>query len=238
MGNSNVKQHLDTAEKTGALQLCKLGLKEFPENLQKLSKNLRTLDFSDNKIAVVPSAIGSFQQLKTVNLNNNRIESLPQEIGNLKKLETLSLDSNILRQLPATFPNLKHLRTVNLSGNGFKTFPQELCDLTHLDAIDLSRNRITEIPPNSKTCHTIELNLNQNQISTLPDCIAEWPRLKVLRLEENCLEITALTPRIMKESQISLLAVEGNVFDMKKFNNLEGYDNYMERYTATKKKFN
>jgi hypothetical protein len=62
------------------------------------------------------------------------------------------------------------------------------------------------------------------QISTLPDCIAEWPRLKVLRLEENCLEITALTPRIMKQSQIALLAIEGNVFDMKKFNNLEGYD--------------
>lgn len=46
----------------------------------------------------------------------------------------------------------------------------------------------------------------------------------MLRLEENCLEITALTPKIMKESQIALLAVEGNVFDMKKFNNVEGYD--------------
>jgi len=46
----------------------------------------------------------------------------------------------------------------------------------------------------------------------------------VLRLEENCLEITALTPKIMKESPIALLAVEGNVFDMKKFNNLDGYD--------------
>jgi Leucine-rich repeat (LRR) protein len=91
-------------------------------------------------------------------------ETLPQEIGNLKKLETLSLDNNLLRQLPGTFLNLKHLRTVNLSGNGFKTFPQELCDLTHLDAIDLSKNRITEIQPNSKTCHTIELNLNQNQV--------------------------------------------------------------------------
>ncbi|KAL4239132.1 Leucine-rich repeat-containing protein 57 [Mactra antiquata] len=238
MGNSNVKQHLETAEKTGTLQLCDSGLKEFPDNLQKLSKNLRTLDFSNNKITHIPHSIGSFQFLKTINLNNNKIDTLPSEIGSLKKLETLSLENNLLRQLPPTFTSLSHLRTINLGGNGFRVFPEQLCDLKNLDAIDLSRNKIVEILPTTNTCHTIELNLNQNQISTLPDCIAEWPRLKVLRLEENCLEITALTPKIMKQSKISLLAVDGNVFDMKKFNNLDGYEEYMERYTATKKKFN
>lgn len=238
MGNSQVKQHFDMAEKTGALQLSKQGLKEFPENLHKLSKNLRTLDFSENKIAAVPPYIGSFQQLKTVNLNSNRIVSLPQELGSLKKLESLLLDSNAISKLPSTFVNLSHLRTVSLGSNNFQVFPQELCDLKQLDAIDLSRNKITAIPADCKVCHTIELNLNQNQISTLPECIAEWPRLKVLRLEENCLEITALTPKIMKQSQISLLAVEGNVFDTKMFNNIEGYEDYMARYTATKKKFN
>ena len=58
----------------------------------------------------------------------------------------------------------------------------------------------------------------------MPESIAEWPRLKVLRLEENCLEISALTPKIMKESKIALFAVEGNVFDMKAFNHIDGYD--------------
>ena len=48
--------------------------------------------------------------------------------------------------------------------------------------------------------------------------------MKVLRLEENCLEITALTPKIMKESKIALFAVEGNVFDMKMFTHIDGYD--------------
>ena len=58
----------------------------------------------------------------------------------------------------------------------------------------------------------------------MSECVAECPRLKVLRLEENCLEITALSPKIMKASQISLLAVDGNVFDMKQFHGLEGYE--------------
>lgn len=62
------------------------------------------------------------------------------------------------------------------------------------------------------------------QISCLSENISQCPRLKVLRLEENCLNISAFTPKILKESKIALFAVEGNVFDMKAFHNLEGYD--------------
>ncbi|ESO82983.1 hypothetical protein LOTGIDRAFT_197802 [Lottia gigantea] len=238
MGNSAIKQHIQTAEKTGTCQLCKLGLKEFPEELEGLQKNLRTLDLSENKFNLLPPGIGSYTNLKTLSLNHNKLESFPSEFGNLKKLETLSADNNSIRILPASFSNLKHLRTLNLSGNHFKQFPMQICNLNQLDVVDLSRNAITTIPNDVNTFQGIELNLNQNQVSTLPEGIAQCPRLKVIRLEENCLELRAFTPRILKESQIALFAIEGNVFDMKAFHNLEGYDEYMERYTATKKKFN
>jgi len=46
----------------------------------------------------------------------------------------------------------------------------------------------------------------------------------VLRVEENCLPLAAFTPRIFRESPVSLLAVDGNVFDMKSFQALDGYD--------------
>lgn len=62
------------------------------------------------------------------------------------------------------------------------------------------------------------------QISRLSESIAQCPRLKVLRIEENCLPLTAFTPRIFRESPVSLLAVDGNVFDMKSFQSLDGYD--------------
>ncbi|KAL5008474.1 hypothetical protein ScPMuIL_014055 [Solemya velum] len=238
MGNSNIKQHIDTAQKTGACQLSKLGLKEFPEDLQKLTKNLRTLDISENKIHNLPASIGKFSFLKNFNVSNNRLGNLPGEFGSLKKLEACSLENNVIVALPDSFNNLSNLRNLNLSGNNMATFPSQLCGMKNLDAVDLSRNKITCLPDIINTCQVIELNLNQNQISDLPDALAECPRLKVLRLEENCLEAAAFTPKIMKESSIALLAIEGNVFDMKVFNNMEGYEQYMERYTATKKKFN
>lgn len=54
--------------------------------------------------------------------------------------------------------------------------------------------------------------------------ISHCPRLKVLRLEENCLELSMLPQSILSDSQISLLAVEGNLFEIKKLRELDGYD--------------
>lgn len=50
------------------------------------------------------------------------------------------------------------------------------------------------------------------------------PRLKVLRLEENCLELTSIPLAILRDSQVSLFSVEGNLFEVKKLRDLEGYD--------------
>lgn len=92
--------------------------------------------------------------------------------------------------------------------------------------------------------------------------VSQCPRLKVLRLEENCLELSSIPVSILSQSQVSLFSVEGNLFEVKKLRDLEGYDKvrtcpppqvtglcwsllicvvvspqYMERFTATKKKF-
>ena len=46
---------------------------QFPEDIKKLSKNLRTLDLSENKIPSIPPYIGGFSLIKTLSVNNNRI---------------------------------------------------------------------------------------------------------------------------------------------------------------------
>jgi len=140
--------------------------------------------------------------------------------------------------VPSSFGKLSALRDVSFSHNNLTSFPSELCGLKHLDSIDLSHNKLSIIPASVKRIEAIELNCNQNQISKIDESIAECPRLKVLRVEENCLELSSLSPKLMKESKIALLAIEGNVFDMKRFHDVDGYEEYMERYTATKKKFN
>ncbi|XP_029454511.1 leucine-rich repeat-containing protein 57 [Rhinatrema bivittatum] len=236
MGNTALKAHLETAQKTGVFQLTGKGLSEFPEDLQKLA-SLRTIDLSDNKIETLPQLVGKFALLRSLTLNQNKLRVLPDELSKLKKLETLHLNNNHLTYLPSSFGQLSALKTLSLSGNQLRTVPTQLCGLRQLDMVDLSKNKIQAVPDEIEGLQAIELNLNQNQISQISVQISHCPRLKVLRLEENCLELGMLPPSILSDSQISLLAVEGNLFEIKKLRELDGYDKYMERFTATKKKF-
>ncbi|PSN45158.1 Leucine-rich repeat-containing protein 57 [Blattella germanica] len=236
MGNSGLKQHYETAKKTGVLKISQKKLTEFPTSLKQLEPLLRTLDLSENRFTSLPNEIGSFKLLKHLNLNDNKLSSLPDSVGELNKLESLSLCTNRLISLPHSLSNLSNLKQVYLSDNQILEFPLMFCGLKHLDVLDVSRNKITEIPDGVSNLHVTELNVNQNQLTKLSENIADCPRLKTLRLEENCLQIGAIHSRILTDSKISVLALEGNLFDMKSFTAAEGYEKYMERYTAVKKK--
>ena len=116
-------------------------------------------------------------------------------------------------------------------------------------------NKLTEVPAGVGKLQVVELNLNQNQVCTwlifislkgflpivsivlqiqlMSDEVAQCQRLKTLRIEENCLQM--ISPTVLKESSISLLAFEGNLFDSKDLMKADGYAQYMARYSASKK---
>lgn len=237
MGNAkSVQNHYDNAARTGVFTLKNSNIKEMPRSLTKLANSLRSIDLSGNKIREMPEFIGEFVSLKHLIFENNLLMSLPSEIGRLIKLETLTLSNNRLTSLPEDINRLSALRNVNLSSNQLKRFPMPLVGLKSLENLDLSNNKITAIPPGIKDLQVLELNLNKNQISTISDDIAGCKRLKVLRLEENCLELDAIPRSLLEESSVSLINVNGNIFKEKEFQEVPGYDKYLERFTATKKK--
>ena len=144
--------------------------------------------------------------------------------------------NNVISFVPLCYESLRNLKQIHLSNNQIVEFPSMFAGLKNLDLLDLSRNKITSVPAAAKDLYCTELNLNQNQISTLAEEIADCTKLKTLRLEENCLQITAIPTRILKESVISTILVDGNLFSNKQFTELDGYEEYQQRYTAVKKK--
>ncbi|CAH8295605.1 unnamed protein product, partial [Schistosoma turkestanicum] len=169
-------------------------------------------------------------------------EYFPAELYLLTKLESINGNNNILTNFitPGSIVNLNDLsclRNVNLSHNHLTEFPVELClKSIPINVIDLSNNQISIIPNAIGSLQAIEINLNSNKISVISKCIAQCERLKVLRLDHNCLRLENFPIELLTESQVSLLCINENLFNMKDFYNLPGYSKYMERFTATKKK--
>lgn len=131
------------------------------------------------------------------------------------------------------------LKTVKLDHNQLSTFPICVCDLPNLETLDVSNNRIESLDGPSERyakLQCIELNLCQNQLRTLNAGLAKCARLITLRLQENCLQLEALSPDILAESKLSLIEIEGNLFQDKEFHQSPGYDQYLEKYTENKKK--
>lgn len=184
----------------------------------------------------IPDAIGNFTLLKHLNLSSNKLDELPDALSKLTKLETLNAINNYITFVPMSYSSLKNLKQVILSNNLIHEFPIMFAGIKNLDVLDLSRNKITKVPPEVKGLAVIELNLNQNQLSEVAAEVAECPRLKTLRLEENCLQIQAISPRILKDSLVANLCLDGNLFSSKQLIQLEGYETYMERYTNCRKK--
>ncbi|XP_055607538.1 leucine-rich repeat-containing protein 57 [Uranotaenia lowii] len=236
MGNKQVKQHFETAQKTGVLKISQMRLDEFPSALKTFPNVLKTLDLSENRFSELPDEIRKFNLLKHLNVSGNRLIALPEAIGTLIKLETINAMNNLIISIPGEIANCKNLKQINLSNNQISVFPSMVCGLKHLDLLDISRNKITCIPDNISQLQATELNANQNQISEISENISLCPKLKTLRLEENCLQASPCLSKILKESQICNLLLEGNLFNSKALSDLDGYDAYMERYTAARKK--
>ena len=66
--------------------------------------------------------------------------------------------------------------------------------------------------------------MNGNSISVLPAALAKCKRLKVLRVEENSLELGGLPDVILTESNISLLYLDGNLFNSRELQQLPQYE--------------
>ena len=237
MGNSPIKPHIENAQKTGVCSLKGMKLKELPPQISRLPKTLRMFDLSDNQLETLPDIIGQLVMLKSLLVNNNRLTSITEDVGGLRKLETLSVSFNALRSFSLASPTkMSHLKVLNLNNNKLRYFPVDACQLPNLDMLDLSNNSIAALPNEISSLSAIELNLNKNRLSELTDSLSGCKQLKVLRVEENCLNLNSITPNILKHSHISTLAFDGNLFDMKQFQELEGYDEYISRYAASKKK--
>ncbi|KAK0395928.1 hypothetical protein QR680_001491 [Steinernema hermaphroditum] len=165
-----------------------------------------------------------------------------------KKSRVLQLKSAGLKKVPQTVEEVADiLRNLDLTHNKIREIPVFIGAFTMLKQLHLSENLIEELPDeigclkklevlNIGDLKASELILNQNRLRALNNGLASCRRLKILRLQENCLSKENFSDTVLRDSTISLITFEGNMFQEKEFQQLPGYESYQDRFTAIKKK--
>merc|ERR1712032_430782 len=233
-----VTGHLDLFHNNGTtFSMVDQNLTVLPENIEKVSATLRGINLSENRIRNLPKIVADFKELRILNVERNQICHIDETWGRLlTQLTHLKMSSNRITAIPNSFQSLTFLREVHLASNQVSSFPLEFCGLTQLALLDLSNNCITAIPQEISSLQALELNMNDNKISSIHRDISHCPRLQILRLEQNHLTLEAFPSSILRESKVSLLYLDRNDIDKKALVRLEEWDIYMQRYTAVKKK--
>lgn len=111
--------------------------------------NLYSLDFSFNKLAVIPRyAFKMLFHLKMLLLHGNTLlrTVFPESFVGLISLPVLVFESTQLNTLTEnTFIGLENLRTLNLSGSGIQNIEDRaFLGLRNLKSLDIRRNSITQ----------------------------------------------------------------------------------------------
>ncbi|XP_068622838.1 leucine-rich repeat protein 1 [Battus philenor] len=84
----------------------------------QISKTLKLLDISENKIRHLPKGIWKLYNLVTLKVNKNEICKIPTTIGRIQTLRYLDISQNNLKTLPCSLMQC-HLEHIDLSSNDF-----------------------------------------------------------------------------------------------------------------------
>lgn len=173
------------------LDLSSNRLSSLPESIGSLVK-LKKLSVETNDIEEIPHTIGQCSSLKELRADYNRLKALPEAVGRIQSLEILSVRYNNIKQLPTTMSSLSNLRELDVSFNELESIPESLCFATTLVKMNIGNNfaDLQYLPRSIGNLEMLEeLDISNNQIRVLPDSFKMLTRLRVLRLDQNPLEV-------------------------------------------------
>uniref|UniRef100_A0A1J3H9F9 Plant intracellular Ras-group-related LRR protein 4 n=1 Tax=Noccaea caerulescens TaxID=107243 RepID=A0A1J3H9F9_NOCCA len=173
------------------LDLSCNNLQILPESIGSLV-NLKKLDAETNDIEEIPYSVGGCSSLRELRADYNKLKALPEAIGKITTLEILSVRYNNIRQLPTTMSALANLTELDVSFNELESVPESLCFATSLVKLNVGNNfaDMVSLPRSIGNLEMLEeLDISNNQIRVLPDSFKMLTKLRVLRAQENPLQV-------------------------------------------------
>lgn len=165
-------QHL---RKLTCLKLWYNSIMYIPEHIKKLS-SLERLNFSHNKIEILPSHLFLCNKLRYLDLSNNDIRFIPPEVGVLQSLQYFSVTCNKIENIPDELFFCKKLKTLKLGKNSLSILSPKISYLTVLTHLELRGNHFEVLPQDLGYCRALKrsgLIVEETLFETLPSDVRE-----------------------------------------------------------------
>ncbi len=168
------------------LQLDGNQLTQLPGELTQL-KALEILSLASNRLTKFPNQFTALENLRELNVADNELYELPNPICGLSSLTDLDCHENSLRIFPKDLHTLTNLRRINASCNAISSLSSDLFDKSKsLEILILNSNYIYEFPALTVRNNKLrELNIADNQLSSLPSSFVNLEELRTLSLPRH-----------------------------------------------------
>ncbi|KAI0822466.1 L domain-like protein [Trametes gibbosa] len=145
---------------------------------------LEELDFYDNKIKHVGSALNNMSHLTSLDLSFNLLKRVPEELQlNLKSLKTIFFVQNKISHISHLEHFAPTLRSLELGGNRIRTI-EGLDALVNLEELWLGKNKITKLEGLDGLKKLKILSIQSNRITRLED-LENLENLEELYISHN-----------------------------------------------------
>lgn len=236
----------ELAKKLRTLDLSKNNLSDVGRLGSLTELKILYLD-NNNLFAGSLECLAKLTKLQNLSLSGNKLgKPIPvKHQTNVNNTSSPAVLSEAIPSLPTT------LKQLNLSCNFLSSVPRSVVSTTlnRLEKLDLSSNQLATLPDLICNLQSLEeLRLDSNMIVTLPEAIGKLSKLKVLSLRSNQLNLKKSTmsdkndvqqpfPKsLFTDTSLIDLNLHGNRLTNTEMNQLEGYQEFLDRRQKIKSK--
>ena len=219
-----LKRLFSEAQQLEVLEIKEVGIASFPE-LSVENKTLKVLVLRLNNLSKLPENIGSLSALQTIDIYNP-ITEVPASLMNLKQLENLKFEGAEFTDFPEQVFALPKLKSLIISQfdtkNKIKVLPDNFDRLPLLEELSLRNAALSEVPASVGRLPKLEnVYFNANNLTKLPQALAENPRLTYVNINDNPLDFKQFIKSIEKIQWKGVLYINNRNFTTQQYEEVE-----------------
>ena len=219
-----LKKLFSEAQQLEVLEIKEVGIASFPE-LSVENKTLKVLVLRLNNLSKLPENIGSLSALQTIDIYNP-ITEVPASLMNLKQLENLKFEGAEFTDFPEQVFALPKLKSLIISQfdtkNKIKVLPDNFDKLPLLEELSLRNAALSEVPASVGRLPKLEnVYFNANNLTKLPQALAENPRLTYVNINDNPLDFKQFIKSIENIQWKGVLYINNRNFTTQQYEEVE-----------------